>query len=53
MDATSLLAMFAGSGVWWGWYGILAVLLVATIMRRRSRKEKEQVKGGPGRRYAA
>jgi hypothetical protein len=53
MDTTSLLAMFAGSGVWVGWYGILAVLLVATIMRRRSRKEKEQAKSGAGGRYAA
>lgn len=55
MDSTSSLAIFAVSDVWIGWWIVLAVLLIAIILRRRSRKEKEgKAKGaGAGGRYAA
>ncbi|MFB3917811.1 MAG: hypothetical protein ACE14M_13850 [Terriglobales bacterium] len=48
MDFTSSLAAFAVTDIWLGWWVILAVLLIAIIMKRRGRKEKETKAKGAG-----
>jgi hypothetical protein len=54
MQLTSSLGVFVSQGDFrWVMWGVLALLLIAIIMRRRSRKNKEaKAKGAAGGRYA-